>query len=254
MQPPDSLHARLDRLVATTQAEQRSPSVVAAVVRDGETIWRTLIDEGGMWGSAFSSPFKATLAGKTQLLVQTRKKLCGVDPATGKELWSKPIAGMRGMNILTPTVYKDSVFISAYGAKSYRFRVVRDGGKWAVETAWSLNFDANMSSPVVVGRYAYLHRRDQRLSCIDLETGRVKWTTTRTFGKYWSLAVRGDKLLALDQRGALYLIKANPEKFELLDERRVSRQETWGHLAVAGGEIYVRELKGVVSYRWAGAE
>jgi CubicO group peptidase (beta-lactamase class C family) len=43
VRPPDALVARLDRLVATTQAEQRSPSVVAAVCHDGEVVWRTAV-------------------------------------------------------------------------------------------------------------------------------------------------------------------------------------------------------------------
>ena len=37
---PDALGERLDGLVATAQAEQRTPSVVAAVFRDGEVLWR----------------------------------------------------------------------------------------------------------------------------------------------------------------------------------------------------------------------
>ena len=45
MPPPEALFARLERLVATAQAEQRMPSVVAAVFRDGETIWRTALGQ-----------------------------------------------------------------------------------------------------------------------------------------------------------------------------------------------------------------
>jgi hypothetical protein len=74
----------------------------------------------------------------------------------------------------------------------------------------------------------------------------------KTFGKYWSMAARGDRILALDQKGILYLIKANPEKLELLDQRKVSDQETWAHLAVRGNEIFVRELGAVAAYRWVG--
>ena len=40
MQPPKALADRLERLVATAQAEQRSPSLSAAVFRDGEVLWR----------------------------------------------------------------------------------------------------------------------------------------------------------------------------------------------------------------------
>ena len=45
-------------------------------------------------------------------------------------------------------------------------------------------------------------------------------------------------------------MEVNPEKFELLDEATVSKQETWGHLAVAGDMLFVRELKAVSAFRW----
>ena len=84
----------------------------------GETVWRSLQDSGGMNGSAFSSPMKATIAGKPQILVQTRERLAGVDEITGEELWSQEIEAFRGMNILTPVVFGDAIFTSTYGGKS----------------------------------------------------------------------------------------------------------------------------------------
>ena len=43
-----------------------------------------------------------------------------------------------------------------------------------------------------------------------------------TFGKYWSLVANRKRLLALDQKGDLLLLAANPEKFEVVDRRKVS--------------------------------
>ena len=63
---------------------------------------------------------------------------------------------------------------------------------------------------------------------------------------------RGDRILALDQKGVLYLLAANPKKLELLDERKVGDAETWAHLAVCGDEVYVRDMKGLTAYRWPG--
>lgn len=229
---------------------QAAASVLKLDRRTGQTIWRSLQDGGGMYGSAFSSPTIAVLAGKRQLVVQTRTKLAGVDLASGDVLWSQEIPAFRGMNILTPTVVGDRIFTSAYGAKTYLFAVEKAGDRFTVKTLWTLNMDANMSSPVVIGKHAYLHLKNQRFTCIDLDAGKVCWTTGKAFGKYWSLVACGDRILALDQRGILYLLRANPEQFEQLDERRVSNQETWGHLAVAGDELYVRDLKGLTVHRW----
>jgi outer membrane protein assembly factor BamB len=58
------------------------------------------------------------------------------------------------------------------------------------------------------------------------------------------------KILALDERGILYLLKANPEKFELLDEKKVSDQECWGHLAISNDELFIRELQAISAWKW----
>jgi len=232
---------------------QAGASLVKLNKKTGETLWRTLKDEGGMYGSAFSSPTFATLAGKRQLLVQTRTTLAGVEPEDGSVLWGQKIPAMRGMNILTPTVYGEGVFTSAYGAKTYLFTINRDSTdspKMKVAEGWNLAMEGYMSSPVVIGNYAYLHLRNQRVTCVHLETGKTTWTTTKTYGKYWSMISNGDKILALDERGILYLLKANPEKFELLDEKKVSDQECWGHLAISNDELFIRELQAISAWKW----
>jgi outer membrane protein assembly factor BamB len=232
---------------------QAGASFLKVNKKTGETIWRTLKDDGGMYGSTFSSPTFATLAGKRQLLVQTRTTLAGVDPAKGEVLWDQKIPATRGMNILTPTVYGEGVFTSAYGAKTYLFNIKKestDAKKMDVTESWNIAMEGYMSSPVVIGKHAYLHLRNQRVSCVNLETGKTTWTTTKTYGKYWSMVANGDKILALDERGILYLLKANPEKFELLDEKKVSDQECWGHLAIVGDEVFIRELQGVSAWKW----
>jgi outer membrane protein assembly factor BamB len=107
-----------------------------------------------------------------------------------------------------------------------------------------------MSTPVVIDGHAYLHLRNQKFTCLDLATGKQKWTTTSRYGQYWSLVAQKDHILALDQNGELLLIRAKPERFDLLDSRKISDQETWGHLAVCGDQVFVRELNGISVYRW----
>lgn len=56
------------------------------------------------------------------------------------------------------------------------------------------------------------------------------------FGTGRSLVARGERILLLDQDGHLFLIRANPDKFGLLDSRQVSQEETRAVLAVSGNE------------------
>ena len=46
MPPPELLAAELERLVAREQRDKRLPSVTAAVLRDGETVWDTAVGDG----------------------------------------------------------------------------------------------------------------------------------------------------------------------------------------------------------------
>lgn len=215
----------------------------------GKLVWRTLKDGGGMMGSAFSSPVMVELQGKEQVVVQTRQRLAGVDPENGEELWSQEIPAFRGMNILTPTINGNTVFTSTYGGKTWLFDVVESGGKFSLEEKWSTKTEGYMSSPVVIDGHAYVHLKNQRFTCIELATGERKWIT-KPYGKYWSLVANGDRILALDETGDLLLIRATPDGFNLVEQRHISDDSTWAHLAVAGSDVFVRQLNGLVAYRW----
>ena len=52
--------------------------------------------------------------------------------------------------------------------------------------------------------------------------------------------------------GKRQLVVQTREKFDLLDQRKLTDAETWAHLALAGDEVFVRELKALVAYHWVG--
>jgi outer membrane protein assembly factor BamB len=219
--------------------------------KTGKLLWKCLKDGGGMMGSAFSSPVFAKLAGQDQVVVQTRTKLAGVDRATGKELWSKEIPSFRGMNILTPVPHgDDGVFTSTYGGNTRLLKLSSDGGNYSTKDAWTLKYEGNMTTPVVVNGHAYVLGKDKRVICVNLETGAESWRTDERFGEYWSLVANGDKILALDQRGILFLLKANSKEFEQVDKRKVAESETWAHVAIDSDEIVIRDLKGLAVWKW----
>jgi outer membrane protein assembly factor BamB len=230
---------------------QAGASFVKLDKRTGQLAWRTLTDKGGMWGSVFSSPVFADLAGKRQLIVQTREKLAGVDPADGKVLWEQPVEAFRGMNILTPVAYQNTLFTSTYGGKTIGFKIAQADGNFTVTEAWKHKAQGYMSTPVIIDGIAYEHLKSQRLMAIEVETGRELWTSDQSFGKYLSLVAQGDRILALDQRGLLFLFRASKEKFELIAQRKLTDSETWAHLAVAGDRLFVRELNALTAYRWS---
>jgi outer membrane protein assembly factor BamB len=233
---------------------QAADSLVKLDRATGETVWRALDGPGGMMsGGAFSSPILGTLNGLEQLLTQTRTTLYGIDPASGETLWSHEVPSFRGMNILTPVVHGNNVLTSTYKNKTFYYGVDQSSGRLTASERWTHKSQGYMSSPVIVDDHAYLHLGNGRLACIDLATGEERWIS-KPFGKYWSIAVQRDKILALDEGGELYLLRANPAELEMLDSAEVGSQPTWGHIAVSGDQIFVRELEAIAAYRWRAAD
>ena len=200
-----------------------------------------------MSSGAFSSPIIGEINGVRQLIVQSRTTLAGLDRETGAILWSTPIEAFRGMNILTPTIWNNQLFTSSYGGKSILIDV-SDLKK--PKPVWENKLEGYMSSPIVIGNHLYMHLRNKRFACIDLTNGKETWVT-QPFGEYWSMVSDGKNILALDQTGDLRLIAHNPEKYDLVSERKLTDEEAWAHVAVLNNQVIVRSQKALTLYKWS---
>ncbi len=227
----------------------------------GKIIWRTMKGQGGLSGGGFSSPVITSLDGKRQILLQARNELTGIDIDTGAVLWRKPVRAYLGMNILTPLPHKDGIYTGTYRSGAFFYSISQKNDSWTAREKWRIGSrsSAYMSSPVLYEGHAYLLLQDGNFACHDLETGKECWRSEMQFGsgrhgKYMSLVRQGDRILALDQGGGLHLIKADPEKFQLIDSRKVSDQPTWSHIGVSGEQLAIRELNAISLYDWKAAE
>ena len=115
------------------------------------------------------------------------------------------------MNILTPLPFKGGIYTSAYGGGSSFIEVGNKQSEWLATLKWKNKSQGYMCSPVQYNGKAYLHLRSNRFGFFDLETGKEEWISSKSFGKYMSLVINGDKILALDQKGILYLIRQIPK-------------------------------------------
>ena len=99
-----------------------------------------------------------------------------------------------------------------------------------------------------------MYLRSKRLCCVHLESGELKWTSPSIRDEYWSMVACGNRILALSEAGELYLIAANTKEYERIGVVEVAESETWGHLAVDGDQLLIRELDGLTALRWRAEE
>ena len=233
---------------------QTADSFVKVDKKTGKSIWRCLQrhykQKGAMGQGSYSSPDFAVIHGRPQLLVANIDAIAGVDPSTGNVLWKRVLDSYDQGCILAPTAYRGGIFTSTRASRTGHYPLTYRNKEFTITDGWKNKLIVYMSSPVVVGDFAYAHLKNGRFACIELRNGKINWISNRPFGKYCSMVWRKDRILALTNDGKLLLIHADPDRFVLVDSRNISTAETWGHLAVAGQHIYIRERNAIAAYRW----
>lgn len=225
---------------------QAAKSLVKLDKRDGAVIWRAM--EGS---EAQASPVMATLAGEQQVVALSMNTLAGVDPDTGAVLWKDGVTSTFGQQSVTPTIYgDDKVFVAAHGKRAYMYQISRNGDAFEAKLLWDNRLASHVSSPVVGGDYLYYHPRNNRVNCVDANTGDIKWASWKDFGAYASLIINGDKLLVMGGDGDVFLIRATPEKFDPFDEIDLAGAHAWTHIVVADRQMFIRDDDKLTVYLW----
>lgn len=174
--------------------------------------------------ASYSSLKLATIAGRRWCFAFARGGLVGFEPGTGKVHfhypWRAPI--LECVNASMPVVIRDRVFISeTYGPGSSMLKVKPDGYDivWrdeersrekAMQTHWNTAIHHEGYLYGSSGRHTY----NAELRCIKADTGELQWNVpglTRV-----SLMYADGHFVVLGEYGHLWLIKANPEKYEIV--------------------------------------
>ncbi len=224
-------------------------SVVALNRQNGEEIWA--VGEGR---SASSSAIVAAIDGKAHVVSTLGEGLVGLDPATGRELWSFPWPTKFGLNIAMPVAVGANRFMisSGYDQGAALVEVTRNAPGHRVEVVWENRlFRNHFSTSVVVGDAIYGFDNGI-LKCLNASSGEVHWMA-RGYGK-GSVVVSQDQLIVLSDDGDLALLRATPERHvELARVEGVLAGKSWTSPTLAEGRLYVRNHSELVALGPRGA-
>jgi len=222
--------------------------MVALNVRDGTEVWRWANDASG----AGASPVIRQIAGCWQLVFKSKQHIVGVDALSGQELWRIPYKVPMYNTIVTPLFLGDRLVTSDYQSGFRAWRIHRTGDTWATRRLWRRR-DASLftSSPVVVGNQVvgFADSRKGHLFGLDPANGRVVWRGAPRSGEHASLIAWGEHVLVLLEDGSLLVGAVGETGFRLLRRYHVGRFRMWGHPAVVGDRIVVKDGSRLAVYR-----
>lgn len=231
----------------------------------GRELWRALsAREPG-----YCPPMIYEWNGRRQLIVWHAEAVNGLDPETGRVLWTEPWKLNYGMAIPTPRRLDDGLFLTCFYNGSMRLRF--DAGKDVPVVVWKTakqsekdtqHLNSTMATPWVEEGHVYGPCSYGQFRCLRLDTGERRWETfAPTAGKSerWGncfVVKNGSKFFLLSELGDLIIARLSPRGYEELSRAHVidpvnrdpGRPVVWSHPAFAQRRIFLRNDREIACY------
>jgi len=222
--------------------------VAAFDQQTGKLVWKS-----GYFVWAPASPILIDVDKQPQLVVFAGDLITGMDPASGRVLWSHPHKTDWGLNISTPvwSPTDHMLFLSsAYGTGSRALELRQTAGKTTVTEKWASNrMRVHIGTVIRLGDYVYGSSGDfgpAFISAVDMKSGKIAWQD-RSFARAQLLHADG-KLIVLDEDGALGLATVTPQGLKVLARADVLTSRAWTPPTLAGTTLYVRDRRTMAAF------
>jgi outer membrane protein assembly factor BamB len=260
-----------DRLICLVGGS--NSAVVAFHKNTGKELWHALnaVEIG------YAPPVIYTVHGHRELIIWHPDAVAGLDPETGKVLWSQPypVGGepkRPEVTIAMPRLDGDRLFLTCFYQGSLLLQLAPEAPRivWnrrsTSDETLNQGLHTVLGTPVFKNGFIYGVCGFGELRCLDASTGDRRWETyAATGGKRGFFAnafmtSQGDRMFLWNDQGELIIAKLTPEGYEeisrakLLEplEKTRGRTITWCHPAYANRCAYVHNGKELICVSLAG--
>jgi outer membrane protein assembly factor BamB len=222
-------------------------AAVAFRQSDGAVVWKAL-----SFTNAHSSPLLIDVDGQLQVVALLADEVIGFSPDNGAQFWSHEHKTPNGLAVSTPVWAPGNLLFiaSAYNAGARVLRIARSGGRTTATELWSdPRLQLHWGTAILRDGYVYLssgYNGPAFLTAVDLKTGVKKWQE-RGFAKAQLLFADG-KIILADEDGTLALVRANPEKLEVLSRASVLQSIAWTPPTLVGTRLYIRDRRTIAAF------
>ncbi|MGB7344536.1 MAG: PQQ-binding-like beta-propeller repeat protein [Pirellulaceae bacterium] len=204
----------------------------------GEVRWRT--DE---INKAWTTPTVISLRdGTTELIVNQKDAILGLDPKNGSRLWSCDAID----DYIVPCIVADGDILYCSGGRSNKTFVVKAGGRGDVSEShlvWDVSLGANVTSPLLHDGYLYWSHDKSIALCLRASDGEMMFrerlpTRSRV---YASIVSDGEKLFLTTRDAGILVLAAAPQYKELAVNKLGDEGEMFNATpAITGSRLLIR--------------
>ena len=208
--------------------------------RTGEVRW-SLGDER----VDYQSPAVLELSGRRQLVVIAGRALRGIDPQSGKALWTHELGENDHVDSGSAGPAGPDRFLLIVSGDVVVFRVEPQAEGYAVRELYRTKELGNTYAvPVYHEGYLYGFRQ-QFLSCVDAETGQRRWRSRPPGGR--GLILVDGQLVVYGAEGHVAVVRATPESYQERATLQALEGSGYTWPAFAGDRIFVRNLRDIAA-------
>lgn len=219
--------------------------VAALDKRTGKLAWRT--DRSGKMNDepqlkkSYGTPLVLEVAGQAQVISPGADWLYGYDPADGRELWKLPYEKL-GFSIAPRPVAGNGMLFMSTSFMQAELLAIKHDGQSPPSIAWRFGKQApSIPSPLLVGDEVYIVSDKGVATCLDAETGEVRWTE-RLPGNYAASPLFADGKIYICNRDGLTTVIRPGQTYEVLATGQLDGAILASPAAV-GEALYIRTDK-----------
>ncbi len=229
---------------------------IAVNKTNGNLIWKSasLDDKPG-----YVSPILIENAGMKVIINVSLNHVFAVDASNADILWKVALPKPADLKwdlimCVTPLYHNGMVYITGgYDIGGLMIKVADDGK--SAKIMWTDNvLDVHHGGVVMVDGYIYgsnwLNNSTGNWCCIDWNTGKKMWE------EKWNckgsiISAEGMLYIYDEKKGNVGLLKANPDKFDLISSFQVTQGSSgpfWAHPVIYNGILYLRHTNALMAY------
>jgi outer membrane protein assembly factor BamB len=238
-----------EMVLCTPGGEQGA--IAALDKKTGEVIWQTT---DVTTGAHYSSLVVREGKNGPELVQLLADQVIGLDPKSGKVLWSSPWPGK--VAVIPTSIVKDNmVYVTSGYGVGCKLVEIDDGGQ-ANDVYENKVMKNHHGGVILIGDHVYGYSDDIGWVCQELKTGDRVWRDRESFKK-GAIAYADDRFYCLSEDdGEVVLIEPSTEgwkehgrfKLDPQTDQRKDAGKIWTHPVINDGKLYLRDQNLIYCY------